>query len=136
MLTTYAFAVRLEAAGRRVAVLAYDPGLTPGTGLAQQYPAPLGFVFTRVLPLLVPLLRRFQHVQRLDEAGRNLARLVFDPALDGVSGEYFAGTEAVRSSEASYDRVLADELFVESARLVGLTPAEAAVAGTTPPPTG
>lgn len=127
ILTAYAFAERLASASRPITVVAYDPGLTPGTGLARRYPAPLRAIFTRVLPLLVPLMRRFQHVQRADQAGDNLARLVLDPTLTGVTRRYFAGRDEIRSSDDSYDRPKIDELFVESARLVGLTPAEAGV---------
>ena len=119
VLTTYAFAARLTVAATTT-IVAYDPGLTPGTGLANQYPAPLGFLFARFLPLLVPLLRRFQHVQSVDQAGHYLARLLTDPALTGVSGKYFAGPKEIQSSDASYDVALQEELFVESARLTGL----------------
>lgn len=127
VLTTYAFAERLQRAGRAITIVAYDPGLTPGTGLAHQHAAPLRFIFTRLLPLLVPIMRLFSHVQRVDQAGANLARLILEPSLHGVSGRYFAGRKETRSSAASYERATADELFVESARLVGLRADEVGV---------
>jgi len=53
-----------------------------------------------------------------------LARLVTDPSLEGVSGRYFEIYEEARSSEESYDLEKAQELWEESARLVGLGPRE------------
>ena len=50
----------------------------------------------------------------------DLARLVADPELAGVSGRYFEGEKEVRSSVLSYDRENAAELWETSAELVGL----------------
>jgi hypothetical protein len=53
-----------------------------------------------------------------------MARLVTDPSLEGVSGRYFEIDEEARSSEESYDREKASELWDESSALVGLGPTE------------
>ncbi len=127
VLCTYALHERLARERPGVSVLAYDPGLVPGTGLARDYPPVLRFVWLRVGPALVPLIRRFIHAQTERDAGSALARLVLDPALAGVSGRYFAGRKEQRSSEESHDRAKQEELFVESAALVSLAGDEAAV---------
>ena len=124
VLCTYALADRLRAAQRAITINAYDPGLVPGTGLARQYQAIPRYLFAHVLPLLVPVIARFTHAQRASDAGRWLARLMTDPALANVSGRYFAGPDEVKSSAASYDSAIAQELDSESARLVSLLPSE------------
>jgi len=114
---TYALAERLRAEGSATTVNAYDPGLVPGTGLARQYGAAARFLFSRVAPALVPVMKPFFHAQTLDEAGRNLARLVTEPALATVSGRYVAGTKEIRSSTDSYDVEKQRDLWDESAGL-------------------
>lgn len=74
---------------------------------------------------LVPILRRLGVPFSTAEAsGRVLARIVTDPSLEGVSGRYFEIGEEARSSEESYDREKAQELWETSAALVGLAPGE------------
>ena len=119
ILFAYGLAERLQAAGEAVTVNAYDPGLVPATGLARRYGAASRFVFARVVPPLLPLLRPFFFAQTMDEAGRWLARLALDPQLDGVSGRYFSGSREARSSAQSYDAALQRELLEGSAALVG-----------------
>lgn len=114
----YALDERLRAAGSTTTVNAYDPGLVPGTGLARQYGAAARFLFTRVAPALVPVMKPFFHAQTLDDAGRNLARMVTEPSLATVSGTYIAGTKPIRSSEESYDRARWRDLWDGSEHLV------------------
>lgn len=59
-----------------------------------------------------------------ETSGRVLARMVTDPALQGVSGRYFEIEREARSSEESYDREKARELWEASAELVRLRPDE------------
>ena len=114
---TYGLAERLRADGSDATSNAYDPGLVPGTGLARQYGAAARFLFTRVAPALVPVMKPFFHAQTLDDAGRNLARMVTEPSLAGVSGTYIAGTKPIRSSAESYDAAKQRDLWGESAVL-------------------
>ncbi|MEO8604433.1 MAG: dehydrogenase, partial [bacterium] len=92
-----------------------------GTGLARQYGAAARFLFGRIAPALVPLMKPFFHAQTLDEAGRNLARMVTEPSLAGVNGRYIAGTKEIRSSVDSYNTEKQRDLWEESAALVGLS---------------
>jgi NAD(P)-dependent dehydrogenase (short-subunit alcohol dehydrogenase family) len=130
---TYELDRRLTAAGlsndsRPVSVNGFDPGLVPGSGLARDYPRALRFVWNRVLPGLARLLTRvIAGINPADKAGAALANLVLDPSLAGVSGKYFPSHtrwRAAPSSEASYDASRARELWEESVRMTGLTPAD------------
>lgn len=54
------------------------------------------------------------------EGGRHLTRLAVDPALEGVTGLYFDRDQPKRPSDLALDDALADRLYDESRRLVGL----------------
>ena len=114
VLTTYAFAERLAARSMPLTVVAYDPGLTPGTGLARRYPAPLRAIFARLLPLLVPLLQRFQHVQRVDQRDRRHWSARGCPSVDAASE--FADKVLVADVEALADEVVAVLVSIEDER--------------------
>ncbi len=104
---------------------AFDPGAVPGTGLARAH-APLArFAWDEGMGRLVATLRRLGvPFSTAESSGRALARLVTDPSLEGASGRYFEIDEEGRSSEESYDRAKAAELWETSAALVGLGPGE------------
>lgn len=53
-------------------VFAYDPGLTPGTGLARSQPWPIRALVWPLLPLMVPFAKG---MNRLSDAGRGLYEL-------------------------------------------------------------
>jgi hypothetical protein len=128
--TVYELDRRLKAAGLStdiapVTVNAFDPGAMPNTGLTRDYGVGARFVFNRILPRLLPLFGLFGvNVNSVESSGKNLARLVLDPKLEGVSGRYFEGQKEMRSSELSYDRENAAELWETSAALVGLNSEE------------
>jgi NAD(P)-dependent dehydrogenase (short-subunit alcohol dehydrogenase family) len=128
LLFAYELDRRLRAAGRRgITVNAYDPGATPGTGLVRAYPAPVRAIWNS--PLTARLLRSLG-LRLYDAAtsGAAMARLATDPALAGVSGRYFHVQSEAESSPESHDLAKAGELWAASAEMVGLAPAEAALA--------
>ncbi len=97
----------------------------PGTGLTRDWGAGARFVFNRVLPRLLPVFGLLgANINSVESSGRVLARLLLDPKLEGVSGRYLEGEREIRSSELSYDRANAAELWDTSAGLVGLRPGE------------
>ena len=108
-----------------ITVNAFDPGAVPGTGLARDH-APLArFVWNEGVALLVPVLKRLGvPFGTAETSGRALSRMVMDPALEGASGKYFEIGREARSSEESYDRKLAEELWDASVELVRLRPEE------------
>src|SRR5260370_18758570 len=104
-----------------ITVNAFDPGPTPGTRLSRDAGAFGRFAWN----VLMPRLRfAMPHMQSLDASGKALARLVLDPALQGISGKHFAGMEERASSEESYDRQQAAALWDTSAEVVKLQPSE------------
>ncbi len=100
-----------------ITVNAFDPGLTPGTGLSRDYGAFMRFGWNVLLPLM-------PGIKSKETSGKELARLVLDPALERVSGKYFAGMEERPSSQESYDQQKAALLWEGSAELVKLQPTE------------
>jgi NAD(P)-dependent dehydrogenase (short-subunit alcohol dehydrogenase family) len=121
VLTAYELSRRLaagELGSPGVTVNAFDPGLMPGTGLARDYSGFQAFAWRYLLPALTGLPGLNVHTPR--RSARALARLITDPELEGVSGQYFSGFHRTRSSTESYDRSMAAQLWAASAELAGL----------------
>jgi NAD(P)-dependent dehydrogenase (short-subunit alcohol dehydrogenase family) len=117
----YELARRLKAEGHdKISVTAFDPGLMPGTGLARDYTPFMKFVWNYALPAL----RFIPGVNGVGKSGADLARLVLDPELEGVGGQYFVGRKSVPSSKESYDERKAAELWESSVSMVHLKPEE------------
>jgi NAD(P)-dependent dehydrogenase (short-subunit alcohol dehydrogenase family) len=126
---TYELSRRLKAAGHDgICVTAFDPGLMPGTGLARDYTALQRFFWNFALPAL----RVLPGVNSARKSGLDLARLVLDPELKGVSGQYFIGRRSVPSSKDSYDQRKAAELWESSVTMVRLKPEETILRLTAP----
>jgi NAD(P)-dependent dehydrogenase (short-subunit alcohol dehydrogenase family) len=113
---TYALAQRLPAG---VTANAFNPGLVPETGLTREASAPLRFAATHIMPHMRPLLRRTvaPNVHTLKESGGSLAWLATAPEVAGTTGKYFDQRQAVASSQESYDRARAEELWTDSLAL-------------------
>lgn len=58
-----------------------------------------------------------QPIDTLESGVEATLRLVLDPALDGVSGEFFKGTESARALEQAYDHDFRNRLWDASVRL-------------------
>jgi NAD(P)-dependent dehydrogenase (short-subunit alcohol dehydrogenase family) len=125
----YELARRIEAAGLSSAatplsVNAFEPGLVPGSGLAREYPAPLRFLWSNVLPVLA---RVATSVNTAERSGSALAELLLDRELERSSGRYFPSHTRFRegrSSGESYDPDRARALWHASVRWSGLTQEE------------
>jgi len=121
VLCGYELSRRLRAMGRtEVSVNLYDPGLLPGSGLARDY----GTWQRLAWRYLLPLLRFLPWVASMEASGAVLARLVVDPAFDGVTEKYFLIGKEMGSSPDSYDADKARQLWEASGRLVALRPEE------------
>lgn len=114
MLFSYELDRQLGHGARGITVNAFDPGLMPGSGLARDY----GSVQRLAWRLAMPALRLLPNVNSTRRSGTNLAALVTDPALTGVTGAYFEGVRRIRSSRDSYDEAKASDLWQVSERLV------------------
>jgi NAD(P)-dependent dehydrogenase (short-subunit alcohol dehydrogenase family) len=121
---TYEFARRLESSAeprlRSIRVLAFDPGLMPGTGLARTYAAPLRFLWNYLLPAAT-LFMRNAHMP--SKSGQRLAALVTDRESI-ATGKYYSDGKETRSSSFSYDLANAKNLWEASAQMVGIDPAK------------
>jgi NAD(P)-dependent dehydrogenase (short-subunit alcohol dehydrogenase family) len=114
---SYELSKRLLAEGHdEISVSAFDPGLMPGTGLARDYRPFQKFVWK----YLMPALRFIPNVNSTNKSGADLARLVLDPGMAGVTGKYFVGRKSVPSSKDSYDEQKAAELWDSSVTMVRL----------------
>ncbi|KAF2470443.1 NAD(P)-binding protein [Lindgomyces ingoldianus] len=107
VLWTYSLASRFEAStpksGR--AAMAFDPGLMPGTGLAREYSPVLRFIWLKIMPRIIPLLRvvvRTKNVHSAEESGQNLAWVAVGEGGKGKNGVYFEGRKEIKSSKESY----------------------------------
>ena len=121
VLSTYELSRRLKAEGHdKICATTFDPGLMPGTGLARDYRPFQKFLWNFALPAL----RFIPGVNSTSRSGADLARLVLDPELEGVSGKYFVGRRSVPSSKESYDEREAAELWESSLTMVRLKPQE------------
>jgi retinol dehydrogenase 14 len=110
LLFTYELARRLE--GSSVTANALHPGLV-STGFGDEDPG-------RAQRLLVPLMRPF--MLTADRGAATPIHLASAPDLTGVSGRFFARRKPRRSSNASYNRATAVQLWKVSAEMTGLTP--------------
>ncbi len=115
LLFTYELNRRLNERGLPVTVNAFDPGLMPGTNLARDNSPAIVWAWHNVLPIMTV----FSGVNRVETSGQNLARLVLDTSLAGVSGQYFEGEKAVASSVESQDRAKQQDLWRVSVALTG-----------------
>jgi NAD(P)-dependent dehydrogenase (short-subunit alcohol dehydrogenase family) len=121
IMCSYEFSRRLSAAGLSIASIAFDPGMMPGTGLARDYPPALRFLWHTVLRIAPLFSDRIRTVTR---SAHDLARLAIDPAYQDASGRYYSGIKPIASSEESYNRERALDLWSTSVRLARLTQAE------------
>jgi len=120
LLTARGFARRAEAEGHHLCVVAYNPGLTPETQLNRDA-SPVVHTLSRTL---VPLVRRFVHINTVDEAGRTLADLTLGVARP-PRGRIYASLVRGELTWPDPSRVAQSDdamtsLWTESASLVGL----------------
>ncbi|MDC0672274.1 SDR family NAD(P)-dependent oxidoreductase [Nannocystis radixulma] len=121
VLFAYELARRLARADsprqRSLRVLAVDPGLMPGTGLARDY----GPLARLAWSFLLPVATLFgSNIHTVTTSARALARLLHEPADRWPSGIYVSGGAPKRSSAASYVERDALELWTGSSALLGL----------------
>jgi NAD(P)-dependent dehydrogenase (short-subunit alcohol dehydrogenase family) len=115
ILTVYR--LQKELAGTNIRVNAFDPGLTPGTGLAQSYPPVLRFVWKYIMPGMTYFKKNTNTPKR---SGTRLANLAFAPAFKDLRGIYFSDGKVCASSRDSYNEDYQEELWKSSFELTGL----------------
>lgn len=109
---------------RGITVNAFDPGLMPGTGLPRAGSGIELFLWIRVLPRILPLLRLLflPNVHSSAESGANLAGVATGKDGEGVSGKYIEVEEKIKerkTSKDSYDVGKQDDLWEWTTRYLG-----------------
>jgi NAD(P)-dependent dehydrogenase (short-subunit alcohol dehydrogenase family) len=107
LLFTFELARRLEGTG--VTVNALHPGVV-GTRIWNHNSNVISLLMRLVKPFLMSPSKSAQHV----------VRLAADPALAGVSGQYFDKDQERRAADEAYDRDAAQRLWQVSAAMTGL----------------
>ncbi|NML65181.1 SDR family NAD(P)-dependent oxidoreductase [Hymenobacter sp. RP-2-7] len=125
LLYMYELNRRLRDTSSGVTVTTFDPGLMPGTGLGRANHGAALWAWQNVLPVL----RLFPGVHSTETSGRNLAWLAADPAVAGVTGQYFEGRRAVPSSALARQSRLWADLWAGTEQLLAAQPAAVAVGG-------
>lgn len=116
---------RLRAAGRDVDVFALDPGLMLETDLARQAPRPVRAVVSRLGPVLS---RAVPGVRRQETSAAHVADLVSATRWSGRGFAYLDGDRERPPSRDALRDDLADGLWTDGARLVGLRQDETVLA--------
>jgi NAD(P)-dependent dehydrogenase (short-subunit alcohol dehydrogenase family) len=129
LLTAEGIAALPETGERQITTIAYNPGLTGGTGLSRAFPGPLRSVMTALRPVFILLsgLRPELYMNTPEHAGDILAQLA-DGTLTPPAGRVYASLVRGRltfpdPSALAQDPAARDELWRESADLTGLPPA-------------
>jgi NAD(P)-dependent dehydrogenase (short-subunit alcohol dehydrogenase family) len=110
---------RITGIEQPITVNAYDPGTILTTHLMRNYPRwvqtlwpnPATFQFFKLLGF---------NLQTAARAGQGMARLILEPALEGVTGKHFRVMEEYPSSQESYDSQRAAQLWDETLELLEL----------------
>ncbi len=115
VMTAYILNERL--ADKNIRVNAFDPGLTPGTGLAKSYPALLRFAWKYILPMM-RYFRKNTHSPVI--SGSRLANLAFSKELRPLNGIYYSDGKVTKSSADSYNKGYQAELWKSSVELTNM----------------
>ncbi|WP_156256848.1 SDR family NAD(P)-dependent oxidoreductase [Sandarakinorhabdus oryzae] len=122
LMTARVAALRAAADPRGISVVAYDPGLTPGTGLVRQQMWLVRALVWPLLPLMVPFSRM---MNPLSASGRGLADLA--TTLRPPPGQVYAALRKSRMgwpepSALARDDAACAALWADSLALCGLPP--------------
>ena len=112
ILTTYTLHEKLT--DKNIRVNAFDPGLTPGTGLARNYPSALKFVWKNILPVLTYFRK---NTNLPSKSGKRLAHLAYSEEFSNLKGIYFSDGKVTKSSEDSYNKDFQNDLWKSSIEL-------------------
>jgi NAD(P)-dependent dehydrogenase (short-subunit alcohol dehydrogenase family) len=115
VMTTYILHEKL--ADKSIRVNAFDPGLTPGTGLAKSYPAHLRFAWNNIMPVL-KFFRK--NTNSPATSGSRLANLAMNTALSHLTGIYYSDGKVTKSSIDSYNKAYQVDLWKSSVELTGI----------------
>jgi NAD(P)-dependent dehydrogenase (short-subunit alcohol dehydrogenase family) len=126
LLTAEGIAALPDTAERQITTIAFNPGLTGGTGLSRDFPGPLRSVMRALRPLfiLASRLRPSLYMSTPEHAGDILAQLA-DGTLTPPPGHVYASLVRGKltypdPSALAQDPAAREELWCDSADLTGL----------------
>lgn len=121
ILCAYEMAARLrKETDRQITVNAFDPGLMTGANFTPQ-PSNSVAAAGCFMAFFAGIIGRFGNIE---ESGKTLAALITDERYEHVTAGYYDRGKESRSSEHSYDKTAARDLWIESAELVKLKQGE------------
>jgi len=122
VMTARTLATHPDVLARRLRVFAYNPGLTPGTGLVRSAPFVVRRLFWPLLPFIQPFSRG---MNSLVDAGRGLADLS-DGTISSQTATYCSLRKGKLTSPPpstlAQDDAACTRLWRDSAAMVGLPP--------------
>lgn len=116
---------KINYSGKSIGVYSIDPGLMPGTGLSREFPHLLRFIMAAVFTALRPIV---DGIRTPEQSAQDIARLVADSRLKGITGTYYDGHKEAAASPVAYELDKALDLWDTSVELVGLTKEESPIA--------
>ncbi|MBV9325922.1 MAG: SDR family NAD(P)-dependent oxidoreductase [Chloroflexi bacterium] len=126
LLTAEGIAALPETTQRRITCIAYNPGLTGGTGLSRAFPGPIRQTIRALRPVFILLsrVRPELYMNTPDHAGEILAQLA-DGTVTPPAGRVYASLVRGKlaypaPSQLAQDPAARDELWRRSAELTGL----------------
>jgi NAD(P)-dependent dehydrogenase (short-subunit alcohol dehydrogenase family) len=115
---TYEMAARIKnETGRNITVNAFNPGFMADTGLGENAKSAGEIIVKYIAPLLAHILGTRSSAKK---SGRLLAGMMTDIQYENVTGKYFDRGKEVSSSELSYSRANAVNLWERSIELTQL----------------
>jgi NAD(P)-dependent dehydrogenase (short-subunit alcohol dehydrogenase family) len=118
----YEMAARIKAeTNKSVTVNAFNPAFMADTGLGGNVKTTGEKIAKRLAPLLARLMGLHSSSKK---SGKLLAAMMTDESFQGITGRYFDREKEIQSSELSYNKANAANLWTQSIELVHLQPEE------------
>lgn len=111
ILYTYRLARQFASDGIDISVVAFDPGMMPGTGLADDYPFYMRWIWKNIWPIRTLFTNR---INTPTQSAKTLVRIAQGSiGITNGTGYFYVGGEE-KSSPQSYDESLQEDLWLFS----------------------
>jgi NAD(P)-dependent dehydrogenase (short-subunit alcohol dehydrogenase family) len=117
----WTFALSSHLQSSQHTILAFDPGLMPGTSFTRDASWPVRFLGRWVLPYLIPVMRLLVsgNVNTPKESGGNLAWLVTSGETKGIKGRYYEKRKQREASGQARDEAVQADLWRWTVEKIG-----------------
>jgi NAD(P)-dependent dehydrogenase (short-subunit alcohol dehydrogenase family) len=111
VLWMHALAKRLQKTQKTV--VAFDPGLMPGTGLQRDANAVVKFIVGTLFPLMLPVIRKLyrENIHSPKDSGESLAWLAVGEQSKGKKGVYYEARKEKETSVVSRKEEKQEDLW-------------------------